>query len=331
MISGDSVRRRCRTARAIPFLLAVAALLALAGCNKVDEDLVQGYVEGEFVYVSSPVAGTLDVLHVEQGAWVKAGEPLFKLESTPQEAARDEAAERFVQARASLEDLKKGRRPSEIEAIEAQLRQARAALELAEKEFARQEGLIRSDATTPQELDRAHSARDQSRQRVAQLEAELKTAELGARSDLIAAAQANVQALEAALARVEWEVSQTRRTAPQGGLIFDTLYHPGEWVAAGRPVIMLLPPGNIKVRAFVPETQVGAVRVGDTVQVIVDGLPGPVAGQVSFISPRAEYTPPVIYSRQSRSKLVFMIEVVFDPPVAAELHPGQPVDVELGP
>jgi len=296
----------------------------------VDEDPVQGYVEGEFVYVSSPSAGTLEALRVRRGTWVKEGDPLFTLESEPQRAANDEAAQRLEQARASLEDLKKGKRPSEIEAIEAQLQESRAALALAEKEFSRQEGLSRSGATTAQELDRARATHDRYRQRVAQLDAELKTAQLGSRGDQIVAAQANVRALEAALTKAQWELSQTRQEAPQAGLVFDTLYRPGEWVAAGRPVVALLPPENVKVRAFVAETRIGAIHVGDDVRITVDGLAEPIIGRVSFISPQAEYTPPVIYSRQARSKQVFLVEVVFDPDVAAGLHPGQPVDVEFG-
>ena len=80
-----------------------------------------------------------------------------------------------------------------------------------------------------------------------------------------------------------------------------------------------------------PEPQLTAVQVGDRVRVVVDGRPGPLVGTISFISPRAEFTPPVIYSRESRSKLVFMLEITFDPGTAAQLHPGQPVDVEFGP
>jgi HlyD family secretion protein len=308
----------------------IATLCFFSGCDRTDPRQLQGYVEGEFVYVASPLAGSLQTLHVQRGAQVAAGDLLFVLENTPEEAARDEAKSRLAQARASLEDAKKGRRPSEIESIQAQLGQAKAALALSEKELSRQEELSRSGAATPQDLDRARAAHDQNRQRVTQLEADMKTAQLGARSDQIAAAEASVQALEAALAVAEWNLAQKSRTAPQAGLVFDTLYRQGEWVPAGRPVVALLPPQNIKVRAFVPETRVHALHQGDPVQVIVDGAPGPLAGQVSFISPHAEYTPPVIYSRENRSKLVFMIEVTFDPQTAATLHPGQPVDVGLG-
>lgn len=308
----------------------IAALCIFAGCSRPAPDRVQGYVEGEFVYVASPLAGALEALHVQRGAQVKAGAPLFELESAPEKAARDEAERRLSQARANLQDAKKGKRPSEIESVEARLREARAALALSEKELARQERLFRSEATSAQSVDRARSTNDQNRQRVAQLEADMKTAQLGSRTDQIAAAAANALALEAALARAEWNLSQKRQTAPQAGLVFDTLYREGEWVAAGRPVVALLPPRNIIVRAFVPETRIGAIHPGDDVRVTVDGVPGPLIGKVSFISPRAEYTPPVIYSRESRGKLVFMIEVVFDPKTAANLHPGQPVDLQFG-
>jgi len=318
----------------VRLVLAVAVMSVLCipvGCRRSGPERVQGYVEGEYVYVASPLAGALESLYVQRGTQVKAGDPLFALEGEPEKAAVDEAAQRLAQARATLEDLKKGKRPTEVEAVEAQLGQAKAALALSQEELARQEQLLSSGATTPQAVDHARASRDQDRQRVAQLEADLKTAQLGGRSDQVAAADANVRALEAALVKAQWNLSQKRQTAPQPGLVFDTLYRPGEWVAAGRPVVSLLPPENIKVRAFVPETRIAAIGPGDSVQVTVDGLPEPITGRVSFISPRAEYTPPVIYSRESREKLVFMIEISFDPETAARLHPGQPVDVRLGP
>jgi len=321
--------------RAFVRLVCVVAVMLVpcipAGCRRPGPEQVQGYVEGEYVYVASPLAGTLESLYVQRGAQVKVGDPLFMLEDEPEKAAVAEAAQRLAQARATLEDLKKGKRPTEVESIEAQLRQAQAALVLSQEELARQEQLFSGGAATSQTLDQARAARDQDRQRVAQLEADLKTAQLGARSDQIAAAEANVRAMEATMARAQWDLSQKRQAAPQTGLVFDTLYRSGEWVAAGRPVVSLLPPENIKVRAFVPETRIAAIGPGDSVQVSVDGLSEPIMGKVSFISPRAEYTPPVIYSRESREKLVFMIEITFEPKTAARLHPGQPVDVHLEP
>jgi HlyD family secretion protein len=239
------------------------ALFFVGSCSDATQDGFQGYVEGEFVYVASPLAGQLESLQVRRGDQVKAGDPLFALDETAEKAALD---------------------------------MARAALVLSEAEFTRQEKLFRMGPAAAQDYDRARSTRDQDRQRVAQ---------------------------------AEWNFNQKRQAAPQAGLVYDTLFRQGEWVAAGKPVVVLLPPQNIKVRAFVPETQVGSIHYGDTTRVTVDGVPNPFIGKVSYISPHAEYTPPVIYSRESRAKLVFMIESVFDPEVSGGLHPGQPVDVEF--
>jgi HlyD family secretion protein len=318
-----------RTPCCLAAALAGAALLV--GCNEADPQRVQGYVEGEYVYIASPYAGALESLQVQRGAQVKEGDRLFSLDSASEQAAKDEAERRLAQARANLDDVRKGKRPSEIEALKAQLKHARAALRLSNTEFARQEELMREPGATAElEFDRARAARDQNRQRVAQLEADLETAHLGSRSDQVTAAEAEVRAREAALVKAEWDFSQKHQRAPKAGLVFDTLYREGEWVAAGRPVVALLPPQNVKVRAFVPETLVGTIHPGDRVRVIVDGVQEPFIGTVSYISPRAEYTPPVIYSRESRGKLVFMIEAVFDPAAASNLHPGQPVDVQVG-
>ena len=302
----------------------------LFACGRAHSDRVQGYVEGEFVYIASPFAGALESLSVQRGRQVRSGDALFALERGSEKAARDEAERRLGQALANVEDAKKGKRPSEIDSLKAQLKQAQAALRLSTREVVRQEGLSQvPGAAVELEVDRARAARDQDRQRVAQLQADLDTAVLGSRTDQVIAAEAEVHAREAALARADWEFAQKRQQAPKSGLVFDTLYREGEWVPAGRPVVVLLPPENIKVRAFVSETRVGTIRPGDNVQVAVDGVPNPFTGKVSYISPRAEYTPPVIYSQESRDKLVFMVEVVFDAQSAVNLNPGQPVDVRF--
>lgn len=321
-------------AASLPSLAVVAlgsiALALVPGCGDAPPATSQGYVEGEFVYVAAPHAGALKALSVQRGAQVEAGAALFAVDSAAEAAAVDEATQRLAQARAQLADAGTGLRQPELEAIEAQLAQARSALALRQGELARQEELAHTPAAiAAQELDRARAARDQARARVAQLEAELATGRLGARSAQVAAAAANVAALEAALARAAWDLAQQRQAAPQAGLVFDTLYREGEWVAAGRPVVALLPPRNRKVRTFVREAQAAAIHPGDPVSVAIDGLGAPLAGTVGFVSPQAEFTPPVIYSRESRDKLVFMVEIGFPPEVAAGLHPGQPVDVRF--
>ena len=107
------------------------------------------------------------------------------------------------------------------------------------------------------------------------------------------------------------------------------LYRHGEWVVAGNPVVELLPPANLKVRFFVPQAALPRIKPGQTVSVTFDGGRHAYAATVNFISTQAEFTPPVIYSRENRAKLIFMIEAKFSPADAADLRPGQPVDVRV--
>jgi HlyD family secretion protein len=114
-----------------------------------------------------------------------------------------------------------------------------------------------------------------------------------------------------------------------GGTVTDTLFARGEWVPAGAPVVSLLPPANVKVRFFVPEPRLGGVKVGQKVSLACDGCPAAVAATITYIAPQAEFTPPVIYSKENRAKLVFLVEAKPAAADASKLHPGQPVDVTL--
>jgi HlyD family secretion protein len=303
------------------------ALAAFAGCAKPGPSPYQGYLEGEYVYVGAPLAGRLETLAVHKGSRVEAGAPLFTLERTSELAAQRQAADQLRSAQARFEDLKKGSRPTELATLEARLAQARTAAEQAQTDFVRQQTLVKGEVISPSEFDRAKFTNERSQQAVAELEAQLATARLGARSDAIAAAEADVSAATAAKERADWSVDQKAQTAPRGGLIYDTLYRVGEFVATGNPVVALLPPENLKVRFFVPEGEFAALKAGDKVRVAITGMNSPLEARVSFLSPQPEYTPPILYNRENRAKLVFMVEAVFDNAVASDLHPGQPVDV----
>ena len=309
---------------------ALASCVFLVACNDKAPPGFQGYAEGEFVRVASSFAGRLERLQVRRGDQVTTADPLFALESENEAAARREADQRLRAAQAQLANLQKGRRPTEIAAIEAQLDQARAALKLAQAQLKRSQELVAQNFISKERLDEARTANESARGRVEQLQADLATARLAARQDEIRAAQAAVQAAEAVLAQAEWRLDQKSVRAPVTGLVSDTLFVKGEWVPAGSPVAVLLPPENIKVRFFVPEPELGAVRVGQSVTLSCDGCATIIAARITFISPRAEFTPPVIYSRESRAKLVYLIEARTAPEDARKLHPGQPVDVRLG-
>jgi HlyD family secretion protein len=302
------------------------AVLALAGCAPAPPPGYPGYVEAEYVRVSAPLAGTLARLAVQRGQQVAADAPLFALESESERAARAEAQAQVARAEASLADLTKGRRPPEVAAARAQLAQAQAALRQSESELARTEKLVADRFLPRQRLDDARAARDRDAARVRELTAQVQVTQLPARPDTIEAAQAALKAANDALAQAQWRLDQKTQHAPVAGLVDDTLYRPGEWVAAGAPVVSLRPPGNVKVRFFVPEPVLSKLRVGAPIAVRCDGCGSDIAARITFISPQAEYTPPVIYSRENRAKLVFLVEARPEP-ADPRLHPGLPVAV----
>lgn len=307
-------------------LVAVFALW-LGACGEPPQKFYQGYAEGEYVRVASPFAGRLIALEVRRGSEVAAGSPLFTLENTDEIAAAREAQARLERAQAQLENLGKGRRAPEVQTAKAELAQSEANLKLSEVQLRRRQELIEARAVSKQDLDEARATYERNRAHVAELKARLATAHLPAREDEIDAQRAEVAASRAALAQAEWRLEQKSVTSPVSAPVTDTFYTQGEWVPAGSPVVSLLPPANIKLKFFVPETVLAQVRTGQEIEFMCDGCAGPVDAIISFISPQAEFTPPVIYSRDSREKLVFLVEAKPADPQA--LHPGQPVDVRL--
>jgi len=306
-------------------IILILAVITCA-CTEPPAGTFQGYVEGEFVYVASPIGGRLETLNVRRGQSVKNGDPLFELEHDLEASVVREASEKHRQATENLANLRKGKRPSEIQAIKARLKSAEADLELARMEYDRRMKLNKRQFISEESLDRARTEYNKKRQQVREITADLKTARLGARPDEIRAAQAEADAVKARLAQAQWNLAQKTQVSLRNGLIFDTFYYSGEWVPSGGPVVSLLPPENIKIRFFVPEKVVGRLSLGQKVFTSYDGG-RTVSANIDFISPRAEYTPPVIYSSQSRAKLVFMIEAAPDFSSTHLLHPGQPVDV----
>lgn len=317
------------------FLLAVLT----TGCDRIPflhptaesavEAPLQGYVEGRYLYVASPLGGTLERLDVARGSNVLGGAPLFGLEAAAEQAAIDAAQRRLDEARAKLADLEKGARDSEIAAHEAALAEAQASLVFSTAELKRQEELQVTADATPRDVEQARARRDADQERVKFAAAELATARLPARSDTIAAARENVAARVAELEQARWSVTQKSLAAAREARVFDTFYRVGEYVPAGRPVVALLAPEDIEVRAFIPEKRLAGLALQQEVEVSADGI-APIHGRVTFISPNAEFTPPVVYSTSARAKFVIPIVITFEPEIAKTLHPGQPVDVRIG-
>jgi len=303
----------------------VAALLA--ACSGDKSSAWQGYVEGEYVNVASPVAGRLDKLLVLRGQTVEAKAPLFRLESEQELAAKQQADEQLNAAQAQLADLRLGRRRPEVAVTEAQLAQAEAAQQQAALQLRRDEAQFEAGGIARAQLEESRSNQAIKAARVRELAGQLDVTRLPAREDQIRGQSAQVAAARAAQSQAAWRLDQKQVAASQAALVADTLYREGEWVAAGSPIVRLLPPGNVKLRFFVPETSAGSLKPGRKVSVGCDGCGAGVAAVVSYVSNEPEFTPPVIYSNETRAKLVFLVEARPSPESAARLRPGQPVSV----
>ena len=299
-----------------------------SACMPVNKSELHGYVEGEYVRVAAPFAGQLTLLSVQRGMPVEAGAALFVLEQENEKAVRLEAGERLQSAMSRLANLQKGKRVDEVSAAEAQLAQARANAKLAQTQLQRDERLVKERFIAPERLDQSRAARDREQAHVAELAAQLRVTQQGARPDEINAARAEVKAAQASVDQAQWRLEQKSVKSPVSGLVQDTIYTAGEWVPAGSPVVSLLPPANIKIRFFIPEPQLAKYKIGQALQVTCDAC-SKLKAHVSYVSTQAEYTPPVIYSKEARAKLVYMAEARLAAEDAVKLHPGQPVDIIL--
>lgn len=162
---------------------------------------------------------------------------------------------------------------------------------------------------------------------MAESEAALATGQLtSGRDDAIHAAQADVVAADAVEAQAEWKLNEKKIVAASDAYVFDTIYRAGEYVTAGQAVVSLLPPQNIRVRFFVSGTDLARLKIGQQVAVRETGAKDGVAAHISYVSPQAEYSPPELYNRDNRNKLLFMLEATPDAQ-PERIHPGLPVDV----
>ncbi len=269
--------------------ISALLLLLLAGCGNDDDHAWLGYAEGDTAFVSAPQAGWVSQMTVNRGDWVTNGERLFTLDDTHELAARDQAVANLAQAKAALA-------------------QEQANLVYTQRSLERQQGLARSKAGVPATLDQTLASYRQSLAHIAQLEGQISQ-------------------MGAALNDATYQLTQRSVVALTAGRVQDIYFWPGEYAPAMTPIVSILPPQNVFVRFFVPETDFSKIHLGEKVSISCDGCAKGVIATVSFIASQEEFTPPVIFSIGSREKLVFKIEA--RAPGGLKLNPGQPVDVRL--
>lgn len=308
-------------------LLAALAWYTLRPTGPDGPQPFLGYVEADTLLVAPEQTGRLTEIGVEEGQDVAAAAPLFALDDEAATEAVREAAAHARKVRAQLQDLREAQqRPEQVNMLQASRRQAQAALDLSTAELRRQETLFRQGVVAEARLDQARTTYRRDQNRLAEIERSIEAAQLPGRASQIAAAEAEVEVAAAALRQAEIALDQRRIAAPKAGRVLDVLHRVGEVATAGQPVVELLPPENLRVRFYVPQARIATVAHGDRVAIACDGCPSGLVGEVTFIAPESEYTPPVIFSRQERAKLVFRVEA--RPMQTPELlRPGLPVEV----
>jgi HlyD family secretion protein len=308
-------------------LLAVAAALValLMIVPRLGRPAVlSGYVEGEPLYLAAPVAGTVKAMYVVRGQQVAAGQRLFEVDPQQPLSQRDQAAAELAVAQAQALDARKGQRPEELSVLAANAAAADAHARDAQKTLERMQALVAVGTQSQQALDDARGAAETAQEQARAAHRQEAAARLGQRADQVRAADARVRQAQATLAGASARLSDNAPAAAAAARVEDVFFQQGEWAPANQPILSLLPDARIKVRFFVPERTLAKYRLGGTVRFSCDGCPDGLTARIAYISPRPEFTPPVIYSREARDRLVYLVEAQ----PSARLNPGQPVDVE---
>ncbi len=304
-------------------------LVLLSGCQPKENQTLPGYIEADYVRISTPVAGFLQQRLVNEGDDVKTNATLFVINNEEVRSNAKNIKAQIDKAKAELADLQKGKRPAELDALDAQIQAAKAALTYSEQELLRQKQLRKQGFSNQAALDQATSTFTQAKNSVNNLLAQRELATQPARQDQLTAAQAAISAANAQYTQAQWYIAQLSPVSPLDAQVDETYYQTGEWVPAGSPVVSLLSPSLLKIRFYIPENQRARLKIGQAIHVTCDGCDAPIPAHIRTIANQAEFTPPVIYSKENRANLVFMVEARPDDPSQFTLRPGQPVAIEL--
>ena len=265
---------------------------------------------------------------MKRGERVSAGATVAVLEDSDAKIAVAQAEAALAQAEAQLANLRIGKRPDEIAVLKAAIDMARAQQADAQRKVDRLTDLYAKGTATQADFDTARTGLQTAAAEVEQAKANLAVGNLPARPEEIKAAEGAVAQARASLDQARWRLAKRVIKAPAAGRVNDIIRNPGDVAGPQAPVVSMLPDGAVKLTLYLPEPALSSVKVGSMLDVHCDGCKPGLQARVSYVSPDPEFTPPVIYSLETRQKLVYLIEAK---PVGdtTRLQPGQIVDVRL--
>lgn len=311
---------------------ASAGVLRLARSRKGpgrDAIRVSGNVEITSAQVSFRIPGRVVRRLVSEGDTVTNGQPVALLDTAELE---QEAAIRRADARAAeavLAELEAGTRAEEIEQAEAALEVARAEAKRTGDEFARQQELLRQQVISTRDFEAAQAAATAAAARVREAGARLALLRTGPRAETIAAARARADQARQAAALAETRLGYARLASPLAGVVLAEGVQDGEYAMPGTPVVTVGSLDSAWLRAYVDETDLGRVKLGQQAQVTTDTYPGKAyEGRLSFIASQAEFTPKNVQTRDERVKLVFKVKIGLENRDGL-FKPGMPAEARL--
>lgn len=314
-------------------LAVCMAILGLSACQEQTADFA-GYIEARYIAIAAPSGGKL-MSAVPEGQKIHRGDVLFSVDDAPQKWALTQAKAQVAQATAVWRNLQSGVRSDKLAALDARLQAAQADATYTKKEWHRHQKLLAEGAVSASNVDALRRQYQSAKANVDAIQAEIREANLGARNEEIQAALASLQAAQAQEAQAQWQWEEQTQSSPIDGQVYRLIYQPGEYIPPGRTVLQLLNPKQRKVYFFVNQSYLNALHIGQTVEVYWDAperLPEKTAratAHVDYIADVAEYTPPVIFSNQTRDNLVYLIKATLEENPSALPQFGQPVSVRL--
>lgn len=332
-----AVSRRGKVRTWVWIILAVGAVLAASAVlyrqsQPAPESGVlraSGNIEMTDAEVSFKIAGRVAERLVSEGETVKAGQIVARLDTSEltQEVALRKAEVRAAEA--ALAELVTGSRPEEIAQAEAVVRRTQADVARARADLKRLKTLYERDNVSVQDYDAAKTVVAVTEAKLREAQEQLRLVQKGPRIEKIERSRAQLEQAKEALALAETRLSYATLTSPLTGLVLSHNIEPGEFVAAGTPIVTVGDLEHVWLRAYVDETDLGRVKVGQAARVTTDTYPDKgYEGRVSFIASQAEFTPKSVQTEKERVKLVYRIKITIANP-EMELKAGMPADARI--
>jgi HlyD family secretion protein len=336
MSAPGRLRARARLVAKCRMGAAMLGLLLLQGCRwpwspapDSEPVVLSGTVDARQVDLSFQVGGRIARLLTDEGRVVRAGERMAELDMADLQLVAERTRAQLLAANKSLAALKSGARPQELGVAQAAVAQAQADKRFADQQVARTQELVMRQFVAPEQLDRARSTADMAAARLDQAVQSLSLLRAGARKEDIERAAAEVDAAAAARQSAERQLGYAVLASPIGGVVSVRMSEAGQVVGAGTPVLRLADTAHPWVRVYLPEPDLPRVRLGQSVEVRVDGAGRRrLSGRLAFISPHAEFTPKTVETRALRVDLVYRMTIDVDDPDGI-LKIGMPADVAI--